>query len=71
MGYDRYAVVKVAGADPEVFWIVWVDSQLPKDNFMATSQNLTESDVRTELAKMGHTDSEINSLIKNARENLG
>jgi SOS response regulatory protein OraA/RecX len=36
---------------------------------MKTTQNLTESEVRTELAKMGRTESEINSLIKNAREN--
>ncbi len=69
MGYDRYAVIKVRGADPEVFWIVWVDSQLPKDSFMKTSQKLTESEVRTELAKRGRTESEVNSLIKNAREN--
>ena len=69
MGYDHYAVVKVRGADPEVFWIVWIDFQLPNKSFMKTSQNLTESEVRTELAKMGHTESETNSLIKNAREN--
>ncbi len=69
MGYDRYAVVKVKGADPEVFWIIWIDSQLPKGSFMKTSQNLSESEVRTEFAKMGRTEVEINSLIKQAREN--
>lgn len=69
MGHDRYAVVKVGGADPEVFWVVWEDSQLPNESFMKTSQNLTESELRTELAKMERTESEINSLIKKAREN--
>ena len=69
MGYDRYAVAKVAGADPEVFWIVWEDAQMPKGSFMKTSQNLTEGEVRTELGKMGCTKPEINSLIEQAREN--
>ncbi len=36
---------------------------------MKTSQNLTESEVLAELKKLGHTEAEINSLIKRAREN--
>lgn len=67
--YDRYAVVKVKGADPELFWIVWMDSQLPQGSFMKTSQNLTGKEVRTELKKMGRTEAEINSLIEQARQN--
>lgn len=69
MGYDRYAVVKVKGADPELFWIVWIDSQLPQDSFVKTSQNLTGREVRAELKNMGRTEAEINSLIEQAREN--
>jgi hypothetical protein len=30
VGYDRYGVIKARGADPEVFWIAWFDSKLPK-----------------------------------------
>ncbi len=69
MAYDRYGVVKVKGADPEVFWIIWVDSALPKGSFMKTTQDLTEGELRTELAKMGRTEAEINSLIQQARKN--
>lgn len=68
MGYDRYAVVKVAGAEPEVFWVIWFDSKMPATSFMETSQNLTEGEVRSELAKMGRAESEIDSLVRQARE---
>jgi len=67
--YARYAVVKVKGADPELFWIVWIDSQLPQGSSMKTSQNLTGREVRAELKKMGRTEAEINSLIEHARQN--
>ena len=69
MAYDRYEVIKVKCTNPEVFWIVWVDSALPTGSFMNTSQNLTESEVRRESAKQGRTEAEINSLIQRAREN--
>ena len=69
MEYDRYAVVKVKGADPEVFWIIWTNSQEHSNFIWKTSQNLTESEVRAELKAMGQPESEISSLIKRAREN--
>jgi len=69
MEYDRYAVVKIRGKDPEVFWIVWLDSQLPPKGFMKTSQDMSEAELRAELAKMGRTEVEIDSLIQQAREN--
>ena len=70
MEYDRYAVVKIRGADPEAFLILLATSGHSKPGFLwTTSQALTESEVRDELAKMGHTEAQINSLIEKAREN--
>ena len=69
VGYDLFSVIKVKGADPELFWIIWIDSQNPGGRFMKTSQNLTETGVLTELKENGHTEAEIDSLIKRAREN--
>lgn len=69
MSYDRYEIVKVRGSDPEAFWIIWVDSGLPKGSFMKTSQNLTESELRAELKDMDRTKPEIDSLIQSARKN--
>jgi hypothetical protein len=68
VGYDVFGVIQVEGADPEVFWIIWIDPQLRRGSFMKTSQNLTESEVLTELKKIGRTEAEIDSLIKRARE---
>jgi hypothetical protein len=68
MSLDQYAVIKVRGVEPEVFWIVWMDSQLPINSFIKTSQNLTEDDVRAELAEMGINKTGIDALIKRARE---
>lgn len=70
MAYDRYQVVKVKGCSPEVFWIIWVDSALPKDSFMKTSQGLSEVALRDELkTTMKLSDVHISSLIQQAREN--
>jgi hypothetical protein len=68
MGADKCSVVKVRGVDPEVFWVIWLDAQSPKGSFARTSQNLTEGQVRAELKVMGHNDSDIDRLIKEARE---
>ena len=67
MAFDRYDLIKVKGAKPEAFWIVWVDSALPKDSFIQTSQNLSEADVRKELSGRGLTETDISSLIARAR----
>jgi hypothetical protein len=69
MGYDQYAVIKVRGSDPEVFWVVWMDSTLPKGGYMKSSQNLAESGVREELAKMGISKTDADALIQRARDN--
>jgi hypothetical protein len=69
MGFDQYAVIKVRGVEPEVFWIVWMDSELPINSFIKTSQNLTEAEVRAELERMSINESGIDALIKRAREN--
>ena len=69
MGLDQYAVIKVRGVEPEVFWIVWMDSELPINSFIKTSQNLTEEEVRAELKKMAINETGIDALIKRAREN--
>ena len=66
VGYDLFSVIKVKGADPEVFWIIWIDSQHPAGRFMKTSQNLTEAEVLKELKENGRTEAEIDSLIKRA-----
>jgi hypothetical protein len=69
VGYELFSVIRVKGADPEVFWIIWIDPQHPGGRFMKTSQNLTEGEVLTELKMIGHAETEIDSLIKRAREN--
>jgi hypothetical protein len=69
MAYDQYAVIKVRDVEPEVFWIVWMDSELPINSFIKTSQNLTEEEVRAELKKMAINETGIDALIKRAREN--
>jgi hypothetical protein len=34
MGFDQGAVIKVRDVEPEVFWIVWIDSELPINSFI-------------------------------------
>jgi hypothetical protein len=67
MADSRYRVVKVKGVQPETFWIVWEDSALPKGSMFNTSSNLTETEVRAELAKCGLIAADIDSLIESAR----
>jgi hypothetical protein len=70
MGYDKYGVVKVRNADPELFWIVFADSSMAKDNPMLKfSDDFDEKGVRAELAKMGLSAPKINDLIATARAN--
>jgi len=68
MEYDRYAVIKVKGANPEVFWIIWANSQEHSNFIWKTSQDLAESGVRSELKAMRLAESEIDSLIRRSRE---
>jgi SOS response regulatory protein OraA/RecX len=46
-----------------------MDSELPINTFIKTSQNLTEDEVRAELKKMAINETGIDALIKRAREN--
>ena len=54
MAYDGYGGLKVK-AEPEVFWIAWLDSLLPNGSFMKRSDDLKENDPRAKLANMQHT----------------
>lgn len=69
MKHDRWGVLKITGADPETFWIFFIDTTLPAGSFMETSGNLTETALRTELEKMGCEGAKMDSLIAWAREN--
>ena len=69
MANERWGVMKVKGLEPEVFLIFWLNLELPRGNFMKTSDCLPESDLRAELKKMGCGEAEINSLFQKARAN--
>src|SRR5271169_5590565 len=60
--WEAVVVLKVSNA-PEVFWIAFITSKGRKGHFMTTSDGLTESKLRAELKKMGHTAGEINYRI--------
>jgi len=66
--HDHYAVIKIKGINPEVFWIAFISMGLPRGSFMKTSGNLSENELHSELATMGRTESEINYLIQRERE---
>lgn len=67
VAYDRYGVVKLQD-DPDVFWIIFVDSNAAKGSpFMKTSDDLDEAQVRAELTKMGLAEDKINGQIAAAR----
>ena len=69
MAMDRYAVIKVAGTEPEQFFIAWLDSQLPKGSFMKTGEPMPEAEMREELRKMGISKTDSDGLIQKARDN--
>jgi len=64
MDYERYAVVRT-WVEPEVFRVVFIR----KETSWATSGDLTESELRVELKKMGLTPMEVDFWIKHARAN--
>lgn len=67
MPFDQYGVVKVQ-AEPEVFWIVFVNSNATKGNpSMKTSGDFDEKGLRAELSEMGLADGKINELVAAAR----
>ncbi|MGC1617852.1 MAG: hypothetical protein WA765_05130 [Candidatus Acidiferrum sp.] len=69
--FASYGVLKVAGTDPEVFWILFTNPKAPKPRglFMRTSDNLGETELRTELGRMGLGEARIDELIEKARAN--
>jgi hypothetical protein len=69
MGAHRYVVIKVAESDPEVFLIAWLDPQVKKGSVVKTSENYSETEVRAGLKTRGLPETEIDSLIKQARAN--
>ena len=71
MERDRFEVVKVIGTDSDVFWIVWTDAKLSNDTALRVTGNLTESELRTEMALSGYPEAEIDSRIEQAKKNPG
>jgi hypothetical protein len=71
VAFDSYGVIKVGGTDPEIFWIAFANPRPPKPRglFMRTSDNLSETEVRIELGKMGLVETRIDELIEKARAN--
>jgi hypothetical protein len=71
MEFNSYGVVKIAGAEPEVFWIVWANPKppTPRGLFLRTSNNLSESELRIQLATMGLVEARIDELVQQARAN--
>ena len=66
MAFDQYGVEKV-GDDPEVFWMVFADSNPTQGKpFMKTSTEFSETDLREELTKMGLQVTHIDTLIARA-----
>ena len=63
----QYAVIKVAGSDPEKFIFAFKTQDLPAGAFMRTSEPMIESVLRTELSNMGRSELEIDSIIQQAR----
>jgi hypothetical protein len=63
-----YAVIKVKGIEPEVFWLAAIrHPEFKHGKFMETSDDLTEAELRTELRKLGCSNNEATFLIAKAR----
>jgi hypothetical protein len=70
MAMDRWGVIKIKGMKPERFIIAGLDLNFPQGKpFMKTSVELSEEELRKELASRGMPRAEIESAIKKAREN--
>lgn len=69
--FDSWGLLKVAGTDPEIFWIFLLNPKPPKPTglFMRTSANLSETEVRIEPGKMGLGEAQLDLLIEKARAN--
>jgi len=67
--FDSYAVVRIAGSDPEQFLIVFQCTD-PEEERPVTkmSERFSETVLRIQLAEMGLTQVRIEQLIQQARE---
>ena len=61
-------LIPAVGAEPEKFLIVYADPQQISGPYMNMGEQMYENDLRFELAKRGITPTEIDDLIKKARE---
>jgi hypothetical protein len=64
--FDKLAVRRVAGMEGR-FVILLGDSKLPDTEFMETIGPFTETDARNELSRQQKKDTEIDSLISDAK----
>jgi hypothetical protein len=71
MAMNQYGVVKVAGSDPEEFWLVVQDSTLPSGQpvHKVLDNTLSEAVLVSELRKRGIPEAIILKLIQQARIN--
>jgi hypothetical protein len=60
-------LIPAEGADPEQFLIVYSDPEHIFGPFMNTGEQMSENDLRFELAKRGITPTEIDDLLNKAR----
>ena len=60
-------LIPAEGADPEQYLIVYSDPEHISGPFMNTGEQMSENDLRFELAKRGITPTEIDDLINKAR----
>jgi hypothetical protein len=67
--YDRVTVVKIKDLDPEVFLILSGKRRHSTGFLWTASLELTESELRDELARLGKSIDETDALIKKARDN--
>jgi hypothetical protein len=68
VGHIRYVVIKIESSHPETFLIAWLDSQVKNGSVVKTSENFSETEVRAGLKVRGLLETEIDSLIRRARE---
>ncbi len=70
MASKRYEYIKVKGSNPELFLLVWLDSELPSGAFMKIGERaISEAELRAKLNKEGRSEAQINSVIDRARKN--
>jgi hypothetical protein len=66
---DRFAVVRIRDIDPEVFLVLLGKPRHSTGFLWTSSLELTEPELRDELARLGKSIDETDALIKKARDN--